>query len=113
MITFYFIHRKCFQAAYYYLDDAPGQAQTSLLIDWEAPVDLGGEVRAAVPVSEFAKHVAQLHADGDIGYSKEYEALQNESIVEEHPSEQSQHPDNKTKNRYLNIIACKIRLIIF
>lgn len=82
-----------------------------MLIDWEAPVDLGGEVRAAVPVSEFAKHVAQLHADGDIGYSKEYEALQNESIVEEHPSEQSQHPDNKTKNRYLNIIACKLIVV--
>lgn len=60
-----------------------------------------------MPINEFAKHVAELHADGDIGFSKEYEAIQNESINEEFPSEHSQHPDNKQKNRYLNIIACK------
>lgn len=64
-------------------------------------------MRVAVPVHEFTKHVAELHADGDIGFSKEYESLQNESINEEYPSEHSQHIDNKAKNRYLNIIACK------
>lgn len=77
------------------------------LIDWDQPVEVGGEIRAAVPINEFAKHVAELHADGDIGFSKEYEAIQNESINEEYASEYSQHADNKTKNRYLNIIACK------
>lgn len=77
------------------------------LIDWDQPVEVGGEIRAAVPINEFAKHVAELHADGDIGFSKEYEAIQNESINEEYPSEHSQHPDNKQKNRYLNIIACE------
>lgn len=64
-------------------------------------------MHSAVPVNEFTKHVAMLHADGDISFSKEYELIQNESIVEEYPSEHSQHPDNKGKNRYLNIIACK------
>lgn len=67
---------------------------------------MAGEIRSPIPVHEFAKHTAQLHADGDIGFSKEYEAIQNESIIEEYPSEHSQHPDNKQKNRYLNIIAC-------
>jgi receptor-type tyrosine-protein phosphatase gamma len=98
--------RKCFNAAYYYLDDPPNQSQ-AVLIDWEAPTVIGGEKREAVPVEEFTKHVAQLHADGDIGFSKEYELIQNESIADEHASEHSQHPDNKGKNRYLNIIACK------
>uniref|UniRef100_A0A1B0GM56 Fibronectin type-III domain-containing protein n=1 Tax=Phlebotomus papatasi TaxID=29031 RepID=A0A1B0GM56_PHLPP len=97
--------RKCFHAAYYYLDDPPCQGQTALLIDWEAPVEVGGEVRTVVPVNEFSKHVAELHADGDIGFSKEYESIQNESIMDEFPSEHSQHPENKGKNRYLNIIA--------
>lgn len=103
----FFPYRKCFHAAYYYLDDPLPQGPTAPLIDWEAPVEVGGEIRSAVPVNEFAKHVAELHADGDIGFSKEYEAIQNESINEEYPSEHSQHPDNKQKNRYLNIIACK------
>ncbi|XP_055315021.1 tyrosine-protein phosphatase 99A isoform X1 [Sitodiplosis mosellana] len=96
--------RKCFHAAYYYLDDPPPN-NCQPLIDWDQPVEVGGEIRAAVPINEFAKHVAELHADGDIGFSKEYEAIQNESINEEYPSEHSQHPDNKQKNRYLNIIA--------
>lgn len=98
--------RKCFHAAYYYLDDPPPQSSNAPLIDWEAPIEVAGEIRAPVPVHEFAKHTAELHADGDIGFSKEYEAIQNESINEENPSEHSQHPDNKQKNRYLNIIAC-------
>lgn len=101
------LYRKCFHAAYYYLDDPPPQGPTAPLVDWEAPVEVAGEIRSAIPVHEFAKHVAELHADGDIGFSKEYEAIQNESINEEYPSEHSQHPDNKQKNRYLNIIACK------
>lgn len=83
------------------------------LIDWDQPVEVGGEIRTAVPINEFAKHVAELHADGDIGFSKEYEAIQNESINEEYPSEHSQHPDNKQKNRYLNIIACKCNSFIY
>lgn len=87
--------------------------QGQQLIDWDQPVEIGGEIRAAVPINEFAKHVAELHADGDIGFSKEYEAIQNESINEEYPSEHSQHPDNKQKNRYLNIIACKFYLLLF
>ena len=89
------------------MDDPPCQGQATLLVDWEAPVEVGGEIRSAVPVHEFSKHVAELHADGDIGFSKEYEAIQNESIIEEYQSENSQHPDNKGKNRYLNLIACK------
>uniref|UniRef100_A0A2M4BET6 Protein tyrosine phosphatase n=1 Tax=Anopheles marajoara TaxID=58244 RepID=A0A2M4BET6_9DIPT len=98
--------RKCFHAAYYYLDDPqPCQGSQAGLIDWEGPSDVGGEVRCPVPVADFAKHVAQLHADGDIGFSKEYEAIQGEALNDEYPSENSQHPENKGKNRYLNVIA--------
>lgn len=89
------------------MDDPPCQGQTSLLVDWEAPVEVGGEIRSAVPVQDFAKHVAELHADSDIGFSKEYEAIQIELLMDEYPSEHSQHPENKGKNRYLNIIACE------
>lgn len=54
----------------------------------------------------YLQHVADLHADGDIGFSKEYEAIQAASAQEHHPAEHSQHPENKQKNRYLNIVAC-------
>lgn len=76
--------------------------------EWNAPVEVGGEIRGPIPISEFSKHTASLHVDGDIGFSKEYEAIQNECIADEHSSEYSLHPDNKAKNRYLNITACKI-----
>ena len=57
---------------------------------------------------QLQQHVADLHADGDIGFSKEYEAIQAASAQDHHPAEHSQHPDNKQKNRYLNIVACKL-----
>ncbi|XP_073818850.1 protein tyrosine phosphatase 99A isoform X3 [Musca autumnalis] len=104
VMAFFLWSRKCFHAAYYYLDDPPHHPNVPQ-VDWEVPVEIGGEIRAAVPVNEFAKHVASLHADGDIGFSREYEAIQNECISDDLPCEHSQHPENKKKNRYLNITA--------
>lgn len=82
-------------------------------IDWEVPVEIAGEIRAAVPVNEFFKHTSSLHADGDIGFSREYDAIQSECVSDDLASEHSQHPDNKRKNRYLNIIACKLMVFMF
>ncbi|XP_055902453.1 tyrosine-protein phosphatase 99A isoform X2 [Eupeodes corollae] len=104
IVMAFFLWRKCFHAAYYYLDDPPHHPSVPQ-VDWEVPVEIGGEIRAAVPVNEFSKHVASLHADGDIGFSREYEAIQNECISDDLPCEHSQHPENKRKNRYLNITA--------
>lgn len=107
IVLSFLLWKKCFHAAYYYLDDPPAcqGGNTAGVIDWEAPCEVAGEVRGPIPVSEFAKHVASLHVDGDIGFSKEYEAIQGEALNDEYPSEHSQHPDNKGKNRYLNVIA--------
>lgn len=105
-------NRKCFHSNYYYLDD-PNQSQGLPSVDLESPIEVGGELHHPVHVEDFSKHVAQLHADGDIGFSKEYELIQNESIVDEQSSEHSQHSDNKAKNRYLNIIACKWKNELF
>jgi protein tyrosine phosphatase len=57
------------------------------------------------------QHVQRLHADGDIGFSKEYEAIQAASTTESLSAEHSHHPDNKQKNRYLNIVACELMSI--
>ncbi|XP_043864054.1 tyrosine-protein phosphatase 99A isoform X4 [Drosophila mojavensis] len=104
VMAFFLWSRKCFHAAYYYLDDPPHHPNAPQ-VDWEVPVKIGDEIRAAVPVNEFAKHVASLHADGDIGFSREYEAIQNECVTDDLACEHSQHPENKRKNRYLNITA--------
>jgi receptor-type tyrosine-protein phosphatase gamma len=104
-MVMYLACRKCFRAAYYYLDDPP-RGPPPTLVDWDARAENGG-VKTAIPVHLFQKHVTELHADGDIGFSKEYEAIQAASTQEEYSSEHSQHPDNKQKNRYLNILACK------
>lgn len=78
-------------------------------LDWNAAPDANSEYKGAIPVQLFARHVQELHADGDIGFSKEYEAIQAEATTDDHSSEHSQHPDNRAKNRYLNIIACMWR----
>lgn len=95
------IFRKCFHTAYYYLDYPPRNVPT--LQEWENS-EQDGE-RTAVSVQQFVQHVAKLHADGDIGFSKEYEIIQSESGG--YTVENSQFAENKAKNRYLNILACK------
>lgn len=62
-----------------------------------------GRERTAVAIQKFVQHVASLHADGDIGFSKEYEFIQSESG--KFTAENSQYVENKAKNRYLNILA--------
>ncbi|XP_075218273.1 protein tyrosine phosphatase 99A isoform X2 [Lycorma delicatula] len=106
----FIIWRNWLHAAYYYLEDPVGPIVPMVEPDWEAHVDPD----SAVPVSRFAAHVAELHADGDIGFSREYEAIQATSTRDEYTTEHSQYPDNKLKNRYLNILAydhSRVRLL--
>lgn len=109
-ICAFIIWRNCLHAAYYYLDDPVGPSVPMVEPDWESHVDPD----STIPVSRFAAHVAELHADGDIGFSREYEAIQAASSRDEYTTEHSQHPDNKLKNRYLNILAydhSRVRLL--
>ena len=43
----------------------------------------------------------------DVGFSKEYEEIRADSCLDEYTAQDSQHPENKDKNRYPNIVACK------
>ncbi|XP_059058001.1 uncharacterized protein LOC131851507 [Achroia grisella] len=69
------------------------------------PPRMAGPHHPAVPARDFPAHVAALHADGDIGFSKEYEIVVTKSAALGHTSHHSQRPENKQKNRYLNITA--------
>nr|XP_023025132.1 tyrosine-protein phosphatase 99A [Leptinotarsa decemlineata] len=98
----FLVWRKCFRAPYYYLDNPQCSAAA---LDWNTTPEPDADHNGPIPVALFARHVQELHADGDIGFSKEYEAIQNDAVNEISSSEHSQHPENKPKNRYLNIIA--------
>ena len=106
---FHFFHfRQYFKAAYYYLDEphriAPPAKEP---VKWEDfPGPDGGNDSGAISVPNFADHVMKMHADSDAGFAKEYSEIQKLSY-NKYSSDQSSHPDNKCKNRYLNIVACK------
>ncbi|KAF8785289.1 Tyrosine-protein phosphatase 99A like protein [Argiope bruennichi] len=98
-ILAFVLWRKYFQAAYYYLDDPPRKRATS-----ELSKTFGDSDGGSIDVSAWPDHVCNLHADGDIGFSKEYETIQQATDLDL-SSECSQLAENKNKNRYVNIVA--------
>ena len=100
------IWKKYCESAYYYqIQDPPKVIHPVGIPDWEEePGPEGGQGKVAV--EDFPAHVTRLHADSDIGFSREYDEIlrySNKSVNATH--EHSSHPDNKHKNRYLNIVA--------
>ncbi|KAJ3597127.1 hypothetical protein NHX12_003527 [Muraenolepis orangiensis] len=79
--------RKCFQTAHFYIEDSNHEA---------------------IPVEEFVKHVTELHQSE--GFSREFEVLKDsyqelQEYSVDTSSDSARHPDNKTKNRYINVLA--------
>lgn len=105
----FLLWRKYFQAAYYYLDDpavnnGSGNPRASPNL---SDVYIDESDYPAVPVSQWSKHVQDLHSDSDLGFSREYERLQRstELHADRISSEHSHMAENKSKNRYVNIVA--------
>ena len=101
------ISRSYVKSANYDIDDLPRTVIPSGIPDWENAPGLDGK-DGSVPLKDIEEHVQKLHADSDIGFSKEYEEIQRYCVHDlQVTHDHCSHPDNKCKNRYLNIVACK------
>uniref|UniRef100_A0A3B4WFW0 Receptor-type tyrosine-protein phosphatase zeta-like n=1 Tax=Seriola lalandi dorsalis TaxID=1841481 RepID=A0A3B4WFW0_SERLL len=96
--------RTCFQTAHFYIDDS----SSPRVIAAPSTAALTSDEQTAFPVRDYVKHVAELHDTQ--GFQREFEEVQECTVDMGMTTDSSNHPDNKTKNRYSNILACEYTL---
>uniref|UniRef100_A0A8C6URA5 protein-tyrosine-phosphatase n=1 Tax=Neogobius melanostomus TaxID=47308 RepID=A0A8C6URA5_9GOBI len=94
--------RRCFQAHHLYVDDST--SPRALPGDTSAAVSIPDDTEA-VSVQDFIKHVSRLHSSNQHGFSEEFEEIQRWAAATRTTWEHSNHPENKHKNRYINIVS--------
>ncbi|MCJ8729428.1 hypothetical protein PDJAM_G00106170 [Pangasius djambal] len=94
--------RKFFQTTHMYIEDrnSPQVIHNESLTGFLIPDD-----REALSVRQFIKHVMELYSNNQQGFAQEFNDIQHSVSEIEITAEHSNHPDNKHKNRYINIAA--------
>ncbi|KAM4733659.1 receptor-type tyrosine-protein phosphatase zeta isoform 3-T3 [Anableps anableps] len=98
LIGIFIYWRMCFQTAHFYINN-----MSSPRVLTQSTAALTSDKDTAFSVQDFVKHVAELHSMQ--GFTPEFEEVQACTVDMWMTTESSNHPDNKTKNRYNNILA--------
>ncbi|XP_062978141.1 receptor-type tyrosine-protein phosphatase gamma isoform X4 [Elgaria multicarinata webbii] len=94
--------RKCFQTAHFYVEDS---SSPRVVPNETIPIIPIPDDMEAVPVKQFVKHIGELYANNQHGFSEDFEEVQRCTSDMSITAEHSNHLDNKHKNRYINILA--------
>ncbi|XP_040015515.1 receptor-type tyrosine-protein phosphatase gamma isoform X2 [Xiphias gladius] len=94
--------RRFFQTAHFYVEES---SSPRVVANENIPVIPIPDDMEAIPVKQFVKHIMELYKNNLQGFAEEFEEVQRSTADLKITAEHSNHPDNKHKNRYINIVA--------